>query len=156
MSVYDLKKLLKLIEGSSLPISELEVKDEKNSIRVSLATHSEVGQVVRAEESRSPAVPTPPEDSVIQQANDIKSIRSDVDVYELKSPMVGTVYLTPSPEADPFVTVGQKVQVGETLCLIEAMKMYNKIKTDKAGVIQACLVDDGQPVEYEQPLFLIE
>ena len=70
--------------------------------------------------------------------------------------MVGTVYLTPSPDAEPFARVGDRVESGQTLCLIEAMKMFNKIKAEKSGVLQSVLVDTGQPVEFDQPLFVIK
>ena len=76
--------------------------------------------------------------------------------YRLRSPMVGTVYLAPTPGAKPFVAPGDRVAVGDTLCLIEAMKMYNKIESDVAGVISARLIENGQPVEYDQPLFIID
>ena len=76
--------------------------------------------------------------------------------HELKSPMVGTVYLSPAPGSPEFVKVGQKVKAGDTLCLVEAMKMFNKIEADKAGTVSACLVENAQPVEYDQPLFVIE
>ncbi len=150
MTMIDLKKLLKLIESSSLPISELEVKGEKTSVRVRLAT--DATPVNRVEEY----VVSPPQDSVDKIEKNTEKTKDNVNLHEVKSPMVGTVYLTPSPDADPFVVVGQTVKVGDTLCLIEAMKMYNKFKADKSGVVKACLVESGQPVEYEQVLFIIE
>jgi acetyl-CoA carboxylase biotin carboxyl carrier protein len=72
------------------------------------------------------------------------------------SPMVGTIYLSPSPGAEPFVKMGQRVQIGDTLCLIEAMKMFNKIESELSGIVTAYLVESGQPVEFGQPLFIIE
>ena len=79
-----------------------------------------------------------------------------IEGHAVKSPMVGTVYLSSAPGEDAFVEVGQEVEVGDTLCLIEAMKMFNQIEADKAGKISARLVENGQPVEYDQPLFIIE
>ena len=76
--------------------------------------------------------------------------------HSVKSPMVGTIYLATKPGDAPFVSIGQHVKVGDILCLIEAMKMFNKIEADKAGVISARLIDNEQPVEYDQPLFIIE
>ena len=70
--------------------------------------------------------------------------------------MVGTVYLSPAPGSPAFVSIGQKINIGDTLCLVEAMKMFNKIEADKAGVISVCLVENAEPVEYDQPLFIIE
>ncbi len=76
--------------------------------------------------------------------------------HQVKSPMVGTLYLAPSPGANTFVSVGDRVNVGDTLCIVEAMKMMNQIDADKAGVIKAVLVGDGEPVEFDEPLFIIE
>jgi acetyl-CoA carboxylase biotin carboxyl carrier protein len=81
---------------------------------------------------------------------------AEITGHKVRSPMVGTVYLAPSPDAAPFVTLGQTVKLGEVLCIVEAMKMMNQIEADKAGVIKARLVENGTPVEYNQALFIIE
>ena len=81
---------------------------------------------------------------------------SVVSGHVLKSPMVGTFYASASPEAEPFAKVGQKVNMGDTLCLLEAMKMFNEIEADKAGIIKEILLENGQVAEYDQPLFIIE
>ena len=76
--------------------------------------------------------------------------------HQVHSPMVGTMYLAPSPDAKPFINVGQSVKAGDTLCIIEAMKMFNEIESDRSGVIKEILVNNGDPVEFDQPLFIIE
>jgi len=81
---------------------------------------------------------------------------SEISGHIVRSPMVGTFYRTPSPEAKAFVEVGQQVKVGDTLCIVEAMKMMNQIEADKAGVVKAVLVESGQPVEFDEPLVVIE
>lgn len=78
------------------------------------------------------------------------------NVHFVRSPMVGTVYLAPNPNASPFVTVGQHVNEGDTLCIVEAMKTMNQIHSDKSGIVQSCLVENAMPVEFDQPLFVIE
>ena len=80
----------------------------------------------------------------------------DVSGHKIRSPMVGTFYRSPSPEAKAFVEVGQSVKVGDALCIVEAMKMMNRIEADKAGVVKAILVNDGDPVEFDEPLIVIE
>ncbi len=81
---------------------------------------------------------------------------AEVTGHTVRSPMVGTFYRTPSPDAKPYVEVGQKVNVGDTLCIVEAMKMMNQIESDKAGVVKAILIESGQPVEFDEPMVIIE
>ena len=84
------------------------------------------------------------------------SAEAEISGHKVRSPMVGTVYLAPNPDAAPFVNLGQIVKLGEVLCIVEAMKMMNQIESDKAGVVKAILVENGQPVEFDQPLYVIE
>src|SRR3990167_6601706 len=98
------------------------------------------------------AAPAPIAENTVSTAKKHEHIEG----HKVKSPMVGTVYLSGTPGKPPFVSVGQKVKIGDTLCLIEAMKMFNKIEADKTGTISARLVENEQPVEYDQPLFIIE
>jgi acetyl-CoA carboxylase biotin carboxyl carrier protein len=98
----------------------------------------------------SVAAPAEPAAKAVEQA------APAADKHSLKAPMVGTVYLSPSPNAKPFIEVGQTVKAGDVICLIEAMKMFNQIEADKAGTITAILVNNGTPVEFNQPLFVIE
>jgi acetyl-CoA carboxylase biotin carboxyl carrier protein len=89
-------------------------------------------------------------------ADDSKTAEADLGGHAIRSPMVGSFYRSPSPGAAPFIELGSVVKAGDTLCIIEAMKMLNQIETDKAGKVVAILVENGQPVEYDQPLFIIE
>ncbi|MCE1741452.1 acetyl-CoA carboxylase biotin carboxyl carrier protein, partial [Enterobacter hormaechei] len=86
----------------------------------------------------------------------ISSRSAAIDGHVVRSPMVGTFYRTPSPDAKPFIEIGQRVNVGDTLCIVEAMKMMNQIEADKAGVVKKILVESGQPVEFDEPLVVIE
>jgi acetyl-CoA carboxylase biotin carboxyl carrier protein len=97
-----------------------------------------------------------PTHAAIPAVQTAKPTVPDENSHVVKSPMVGTVYLAAAPGQKPFVEVGKVVNVGDTLCVIEAMKMFNQIEADKAGVVSARLIDNGSPVEYDQPLFIIE
>ena len=101
-----------------------------------------------------PAAPTPPGPAQVE-ATAAVSTDAAAGGHALKSPMVGTFYRTPSPDTKPFVEVGQSVKEGQIICIIEAMKLMNEIECDKSGTVQAILVENGQPVEYGQPLFII-
>lgn len=148
MDIRTVKKLIELVEDTG--IGEIEIKEGEKSIRVSRSTSI-------SQPSSSPAVthhhissPAPaPTATPSAETTEPKG-------HQVKSPMVGTVYIAPTPGAKPFVEVGQRISEGHVLCLIEAMKMFNQIVADKAGVISAILVDNEQPVEYDQPLFIIE
>lgn len=147
MDTSKVKELIALLEESG--IDEIEVKDGEKSVRVRRNTAAPVASYAVAPAS-SPATPTPPVgDPSAEQAE------SGVKGHAVKSPMVGTFYQSPSPGASPFVAVGQQVAEGDAVCIIEAMKMMNTIEADKAGVIEKILVEDGQPVEFDQPLFVI-
>lgn len=150
MDIRKIKKLIELLEETG--ISEIEIKEGEESLRLSRysGNHAEPAQV-RYVSTPPPAThaPSPP------VAVDAKPATS-ASGHNVYSPMVGTIYMSPSPEAAPFVTVGKSVNTGDTLCIIEAMKMFNEIEADRNGVITAILVANGDPVEYDQPLFVIE
>jgi acetyl-CoA carboxylase biotin carboxyl carrier protein len=152
MDLRKLKKLIDLVEESG--IAELEITEGEEKVRI---TRHAAGQNVvyasapmqhmmapqmmpAAAPAAAPAVPAAP---------------PEAEGHAVKSPMVGTFYRTPSPGAKPFVEVGQSVNAGDTLCIIEAMKLLNEIEADQGGVIKAILVETGQPVEYGEPLFII-
>ena len=147
MDLRKLKTLIELVEGSG--IAELEISEGEERVRitrtVAAAQHivAPAPQAVfaaapaAAAPASAPAAPAAPEGHIV------------------KSPMVGTFYRSPSPGAKPFVDVGQTVNNGDTLCIIEAMKLLNEIDADQGGVIKAILVENGQPVEFGQPLFVI-
>jgi acetyl-CoA carboxylase biotin carboxyl carrier protein len=141
MDIRKVKKLIELLEESD--IAELEIKEGEESVRISRQTSTIVQSV--APVAAAP-VAAPPAAIVAEE----------VSGHQVKSPMVGTFYGAASPTSGPFVTQGQQVSVGDTLCIIEAMKMMNQIEADKAGTIRSILVDNGSPVEFDQVLFIIE
>ncbi len=154
MDTRKIRKLIELVKETG--IGELEVKSGDDSVRISCQTSVTAApsttQVVAA--APAPAAPSPQTDAAPKAAAAPKPTAPDG--HTVKSPMVGTVYLSATPGASPFVSVGQHVDVGDTLCIIEAMKMFNKIEADKAGVVSARLIDNEQPVEYDQSLFIID
>ncbi len=154
MDIRKIKKLIELLEETG--ISEIEIKEGEESLR--LSRHSYVSEQQAAKPNYQPQthiqIPAP---SAPQTSAPVAVEPPAVNTgHKLKSPMVGTMYTSPSPDTPSFVTVGQTVKAGETLCIIEAMKMFNEIEADRAGVITAILVSNGDPVEYDQPLFIIE
>lgn len=156
MEIRKVKKLIELLEQSN--ITEIEIKEGDQSIRLSRQgiLHDNLSYEKSSTHRQEPSVSTPaimPVDVPI-----IAPVQSGVAavMHEIRSPMVGTLYLAPSPEAAPFVSPGQKIKAGDTLCIIEAMKMFNEIEADKTGTIAEILVKNGEPVEYDQPLFMIE
>ena len=151
MDIRKVKKLIELLEESG--IAEIEIKEGEESVRISRGTTSATtSQIIVPETSTSSAVPTPVSEpsAVVEEQTTIPS------GHTINSPMVGTFYEAPAPGQKPFVELGQSVNVGDTLCIIEAMKMLNQIEADKAGTIKAVLAENGQPVEYGQALFVID
>lgn len=157
MDIRTVKKLIELVEDTG--IGEIEIQEGEKSIRVSRypsggqppagpasITHHHIG----APQAQLQAQATAPSETPVAQE------KFEQKGHSVNSPMVGTVYIAPTPGAKPFVELGQRVEVGHVLCLIEAMKMFNQIEADKSGVISARLVENEQPVEYDQPLFIIE
>ena len=155
MDMRKIKRLIELLEESG--VNEIEIREGEESVRISRAgaaagwpayappiqyqvpaaapAADPAPAAPRSEEPRAPAEPTG---------------------HVVRSPMVGTFYRAPSPDAGPFTEEGSHVKVGDTLCIIEAMKMLNQIESDREGVVRSVLVENGQPVEYDQPLFVIE
>ena len=153
MDIRKIKKLIELVEESG--ITELEVSEEEGSVRISRATVAAPANV----QSSIPAADTAPvADPAAPAAAPAAPAAAPEEVagHKIRSPMVGTFYRSPSPEAKAFVEVGQTVKVGDALCIVEAMKMMNRIEADKAGVVKAILVNDGEPVEFDEPLIIIE
>ena len=146
MDIRKVKKLIELLEESNL--SEIEVTEGEDSVRItrSLNQRQELQPVqynVPKTEQQQPSSPQP-----ITTTTDSKP-----SGHQLKSPMVGTFYASPAPDSPSFVSKGKKVSAGDILCIIEAMKMMNQIEADKSGIISEIFVEDGQPVEFDQPLF---
>lgn len=156
MDLRKIKKLIELLQESG--ISEIEIREGEESVRIT-AQHSS-GQPVMAPQpvvaapSVTPPPPPLPTTELTKESRTEAAISQEKHV--LKSPMVGTVYLSSHPGAKPFIEIGQSVKPGDVICLIEAMKMFNQIEADKAGIVTARLVDNGTPVEFNQPLFVIE
>ena len=148
MDIRKVKKLIELLEESNL--SEIEVTEGEDSVRItrSLNQRQELQPVqynvpkTEQQPSSSPQPSTTPTDS-------------KPSGHQVKSPMVGTFYASPAPDSPSFVSKGKKVSAGDILCIIEAMKMMNQIEADKSGIISEIFVEDGQPVEFDQPLFSI-
>src|SRR5690606_10511987 len=150
MDIRKVKKLIELLEESG--IDELEIHEGEESVRIS--RHSQQPgppqQYVQAPMAAAPAPAAAPAAAPFAEA-----APAEPSGPLVRSPMAGTVYRPPPPASPPFVEVGQTVKAGDVLCIVEAMKMMNHIEADKSGVIQAILVDNGQPVEFDQPLFSI-
>ncbi|GLT19005.1 acetyl-CoA carboxylase biotin carboxyl carrier protein subunit [Vibrio zhanjiangensis] len=151
MDIRKIKKLIELVEESG--IAELEISEGEESVRISRNnTGIAPAPVQYAAPMAAPAAPVAAPAPAAAPAAE-SSVPSG---HRVLSPMVGTFYRAPSPDAKSFIEVGQSVAAGETLCIVEAMKMMNQIEADKSGVVTAILVDDGQPVEFDQPLVVIE
>lgn len=149
MDIKQISEIIDLLEKSN--ISEIEVRDGDQCIRV--ARHlSTVYQPVNIPQAPVSMSPPAAEKSAAQEKPESQELTGHV----IRAPMVGTVYLSATPGAKSFVEVGQTVKSGAVLCIIEAMKMMNQIEADKSGVIKSRLVENGLPVEYDQPLFIIE
>ena len=154
MDIRKIKKLIELVEESG--ITELEVQEEEGTVRISRAAPAVAPAAVQY--AAAPVVaPTPAAPTQTPAAATPTPAASDeLSGHLVRSPMVGTFYRSPSPEAKAFVEVGQSVKVGDALCIVEAMKMMNRIEADKAGVVKAILINDGDAVEFDEPLIVIE
>jgi acetyl-CoA carboxylase biotin carboxyl carrier protein len=162
MDIRKVKKLIELLEESG--IAEIEITEGEESVRISRYGSQTVAQVVHAAPAAAPsngapAISAPPvSPSAAASAAALPAERPAAAPAEnvVTAPMVGTFYSAPAPGAKQFVDIGSDVKVGQTLCIIEAMKMMNQIESDKEGKITAILVKNGEPVEFGQPLFVIE
>jgi len=158
MDIRKVKKLMEMLEESSL--SELEVIEGEESIRLSKSSNLTTENIATQIPNQIPYQVNPqnqnPPAQIPEQANIIDKENLEISGYEIKSPMVGTFYEAPSPGSKSFVSVGDVVKKGDVLCIIEAMKMLNQIESDKSGEIKAILVENAQPVEFNQVLFVID
>jgi acetyl-CoA carboxylase biotin carboxyl carrier protein len=150
MDIRKIKKLIEIIEESD--IAEIEINEGEESVRISRYSSSAPAPAAMAAPAAAPiAAVAAPAATAVDAPAELPS------GHIVKSPMVGTFYSAASPTAtSPFVKVGQSVKEGETLCIIEAMKILNQIEADKSGVIKQIMVENAQPVEYDQPLYIIE
>lgn len=156
MDIRKIKKLIELVEESG--IAELEISEGEESVRISRSP-ANVGYPMMQQAYAAPMQPAPALTTAITPAAPEAAPAStapEVTGHTVRSPMVGTFYRTPSPDAKPYIEVGQQVNVGDTLCIVEAMKMMNQIEADKAGIVKAILIDNGQPVEFDEPMVIIE
>ncbi len=154
MDIRKIKKLIELLEESG--IAELEIKEGEESVRISRQTSTVVQTLAAAPAPMAAAAPSPVPGDGGSTKTPAPEKAEAISGHQVKSPMVGTFYASASPTSGPFVTPGQQVSVGDTLCIIEAMKMMNQIEADKAGTIRSILVENGSPVEFDQVLFIIE
>jgi len=150
MDIRKIKKLIELLEESN--IGELEIKEGEESVRI--ARNSGQIQYMNAPMPQYAAAPAPVAAPAAAPAA-AAPVAAEPSGHIVRSPMVGTFYRSPSPGSPAFVEVGKHVKVGDVICIIEAMKMMNQIEADKAGVIEAILLEEGQPVEFDQPLVTI-
>ena len=149
MDIRKIKKLIEIIEASD--IAELEISEGEESVRISRYSTAAPPAAPMA----APPVMTPPLTAPAPPAA-VEDKEESITGHVVKSPMVGTFYRSASPGAKVFANVGQAITAGDTLCIIEAMKILNQIEADKSGTITQILVENAQPVEYDQPLFVIE
>lgn len=161
MDVKVIRQLVKLVESSN--INEIEIEEEGHKLRItkSISSNGNV-QILQAppQQMAMPAPAAPPAPAAVPAAEAPAEAAAPAakkdNIVEVRSPMVGTFYRAPAPDADPYVEIGQNVAVGQTLCIVEAMKLMNEIESEVAGKVVDILVENAQPVEYNQVLFLIE
>ena len=155
MDLRKIKKLMELLEESG--IAEIEVKEGEESIKlsrnISSTTNMQVPQIIQQPvQTSQPPANQQATDKGVNAVDNLKNEKRNT----VNSPMVGTFYASASPESKPFVTIGQSVKKGDTLCILEAMKMMNQVQAESDGKIVEILVDNAEPVEFDQPLFVLE
>jgi len=160
MDIRKIKKLIELLEESSL--SEIEIVEGEESVRlargVAMAGAPMQAGIPPNVQAAAWAAPMPQTAAGEPAGSGAQAAAEDEAIPEgelVRAPMVGTFYGAPSPDAEPFVSLGQRVTEGETMCIIEAMKMFNQIEAEASGTVVAILVENGQPVEFDQPLFVL-
>jgi len=153
MDIRKVKKLIELLEESG--IDEIEIKEGEESVRISRTSNAVKQMFAAAPYAQVPVAAPAPVAAPIAPVAQAAPVEEGPNGHKVTSPMVGTFYRSSSPEAKPFAEVGQTVKAGDTICIIEAMKMMNQIEADVSGVIQAIMVDNADPVEFDQPLFVI-
>jgi len=156
MDIRKIKKLIELLEESN--VEELEIKEGEESVRISRGSRNagaNVQTIYQPQPAPMPMAPASAAAPAVEPAAAEAPETPSTSGHAVTSPMVGTFYRSPSPGAKPFVEVGQSVSAGEVICIVEAMKMMNQIEADKSGVVEAVLVEDGEPVEFDQALISI-
>jgi len=152
MDIRKVKKLIELLEESD--VAEIEIHEGEESVRISRYNAMPATMAMPAMMPQTAAAP--PTNAAMASASAAVEEAPEIVGHVVKSPMVGTFYRSPSPGSKAFVEVGQQVSAGDTLCIIEAMKILNQIESDKSGTVKKILVENGEPVEYNEPLFIID
>lgn len=151
MDIRKIKKLVELLESSNL--AEIEISEDNESIR--LSRHSTVAPAPVYAPPPAAAAPAPAAAPAASSQAAPPPVDDVGDGQIIRSPMVGTFYAAPNPESEAFVRVGQEIKEGDVVCMVEAMKMFNQIESEVSGVVSSILVENGQPVEFDQPLFVV-
>ncbi len=154
MDIRKIKKLIELVQESG--IAELEVTEGEEAVRICRVNAGSVPAMMQYQVPQQMSAPAPQFQPQAEPAAPAAPVAEEVSGNVVKSPMVGTFYESPAPGVKAFVTVGQRVNVGETLCIVEAMKMMNHIEAEVSGVVKRIMVENEAPVEFDQPLFIIE
>ena len=150
MDIRKIKKLIELLHDTD--VAEIEISEGEESVRITRGNTNQV--VVQTPQMVAPQTITAPQDAPQPVADGLSEVTVPAG-HQVKSPMVGTFYRSPSPDAAAFIEVGSEVKQGDTLCIVEAMKMMNQIEADASGKVLAILVDDGDAIEFDQPLVVI-
>jgi acetyl-CoA carboxylase biotin carboxyl carrier protein len=155
MDIRKIKKLIELLEESG--IAEIEIKEGEEALRISrMPTGSSAVSYQLPQIASLPPVAAPPAKAAAPTAAEAAALKAKANEHVITAPMVGTFYGAPSPGAKPFVEIGDEIKMGQVLCIIEAMKMMNQIEADKAGRVTSIMARNGDPVEFGQPLFVVE
>lgn len=150
MDIRKIKKLIALVEESD--IFKLEISEGNKIVRITRATSKMSSDSIRFPITKNSEIPV----CVSNTESRYENVKLIDNGHIIRSPMVGIFYLAPSSDSHPFIAIGQSVKVGDTVCIVEAMKVMNQIQSDKSGVVKAILLDNGQPVEFNEPLLIIE
>lgn len=153
MDIRKIKKLIDLIQESD--VAEIEISEGEESVRISRNSSSAPVHYAPQPQSYHAPAAAPAASAASVEADNKAAQKASNEANAIRSPMVGTFYRSSSPEAAAFVEVGQQVNAGDVICIIEAMKMFNQIEADRSGTVKAILVEDGHPVEYDEPLIVI-
>lgn len=154
MDLRKIKKLIELVEESG--VAELEIQEGEESVRISRSSTAPAPAPAPVQYAAAPQPQAAPAPQAAAPAADSAPAKEEVSGHQVRSPMVGTYYAAPSPGAKDFVEVGQQVKAGDVLCIVEAMKMMNQIEADVSGTVKAILLSNGEPVEYDEPMFIID
>ncbi|ATW01839.1 acetyl-CoA carboxylase, biotin carboxyl carrier protein [Candidatus Legionella polyplacis] len=150
MDIKTIQKLINLLKKSK--IYSIEIKENKNLIKIKNNNQYHNSNIPNKHTINN----IPLQTSIKNKKQNLSKTKNNNKLYTIYSPMVGTLYTAPAPNKPPFVKIGQLIKIGDTLCIIEAMKMFNEIETDHNGIIKDILINNNEPVEYKQPLFIIE